>query len=568
MASNSDQSHNSPRGSLRLQPVIEGAPVTEYDESDESFLGPSADTTSEPFVLFLLTRRSHGKVLKEALSGLVASGALRLELISQAAPEALEQARERLGGIPMGFIADDEVTALDALSSGADEVLLWPPRDNAALYGFFDRTKLRASLRMGQARRNAAAAHSEKLASLGTLVAGVAHEINNPLTVIRFGLEACTTFVTPMLKVAHELQTWATQGAGASPEAIRKLSLQAETGSPPHEDEELLAEMLAATTSIANIVRDLRIFSRSDSTVEELRLIDPNEAIDHALRLVGRQVSSVALVERDFGRDLSQVLVPEGRLTQVLINILVNAAHAIEEVKRPLHRVRISTRSDGEFIAISVEDTGPGIAPTAIERIFDPFFTTKRAGHGTGLGLSISRSIMRSMGGDLLVESVHGSGATFVLLLPIPDPASTDARQSQVSLHESTRLPLGQRKSVLLVDDDNLILSAYARALSRSFEVVMAADGREAIELLESGSTPDIVVTELALPLVDGQELFHWLERERPELAQSMIFVTAEATAHRYRAFLDSAQSVVLLKPVTTTDLINALAGAEREPLS
>jgi len=102
--------------------------------------------------------------------------------------------------------------------------------------------------------------------------------------------------------------------------------------------------------------------------------------------------------------------------------VLVNALHAVREVERDSHRVRISVRADDEAVAIAVSDTGPGISPEHVERIFDPFFTTKRQSLGTGLGLSISRSIMRSLGGDLLVESIHGQGAEFVLLLPLPEP--------------------------------------------------------------------------------------------------------------------------------------------------
>lgn len=396
---------------------------------------PPRDAAHEnPLIVLLVPGQDSQEELSRVLSARLASDELRVELMSTPAADAISQARQEFGNVPIGLVTDDEVGALDALANGADEVLLWPPRDDFALVGFLERTKLRASLRVAQDRRNAAVAHAEKLASLGTLVAGVAHEINNPLTVLRFGLEACSTIFLPLNNVAKELNVWSQRGWGASPEQIRELSKQAETGASPQEDEQLLEEMLSATASIANIVKDLGVFSRANGAPGEAQLLDLNDTIDHALRLVGRQLSAVAHVERDYSRDLPQLKVPQGRLTQVLVNILVNAAHAVAEIERPLHRVRISSRSDGEFVAISVEDTGPGILPTAVERIFDPFFTTKRAGHGTGLGLSISRSIMHDLGGDLLVESVHQSGATFILLLPIPEEAPLTTHTSPAGI--------------------------------------------------------------------------------------------------------------------------------------
>ena len=120
------------------------------------------------------------------------------------------------------------------------------------------------------------------------------------------------------------------------------------------------------------------------------------EIVDHALRLVGRELFHHALLERDYAPDLPKLVVPRNRVTQVMVNVLINAAHAIREVERPAHRMRIRARADDEFVAIGVSDTGPGIPPESLGRIFDPFFTTKRQELGTGLGLPISRSILRA----------------------------------------------------------------------------------------------------------------------------------------------------------------------------
>jgi K+-sensing histidine kinase KdpD len=137
-----------------------------------------------------------------------------------------------------------------------------------------------------------------------------------------------------------------------------------------------------------------------------------------------------------------------------ITNILVNAAHALHEVERPVHRVRLVVRADDEAVAVSISDSGPGIAPEAIERIFDPFYTTKRKGRGTGLGLSISRSILHRLGGDLLVESLHGEGATFVALIPRPPEQELTAALACARGEPDARGAKAQRPSLLVVDND------------------------------------------------------------------------------------------------------------------
>ena len=407
----------------------------------------------------------------------------RTEVVRGTPTEVVPRVRQRVGGAPLGFVALDEVAALEALSLGADEVMVWPAADERVIHGFFDRIQLRASLRRGQERSRAAMVHSEKLSALGTLVAGVAHEINNPLMALQLSIEACLS--------------------------------SASSDAPRADGQELLREMLAASSAIASVVRDLRVFARADTDGDDAELLDANDVVEQALRLVGREISMVAHVERDYSRTLPRVVVPLGRLIQVLVNVLINAAHAINDVQRDGHRVRVATRADAEYVAISISDTGPGIASEALTHIFDPFFTTKRSGLGTGLGLSISRSLMRDLGGDLIVESVHGSGATFILLLPLPDRKTILAANLK-NRAVTVREPLRQRYSVLVVDEDERILKAYVRMLSTSCDVLTARDGQEAIDLLSSGSTPDALITELSLPDLDGRQLFEWLRRARP----------------------------------------------------
>jgi signal transduction histidine kinase/ActR/RegA family two-component response regulator len=478
-------------------------------------------------VWILVPSSAAGERIRVTLADRYATQHTSVELVQGAPNDVVPCIRQRVGGAPLGFVAIDEVAALEALSCGADEVMVWPALDERAIHGFFDRIRLRASLRKGQERSRASMVHAEKLSALGTLVAGIAHEINNPLMALQLSIEASMS--------------------------------NAANGTPRVDGRELLEEMLSASSAIASVVRDLRVFARADGDQEETRIIDTNDVVEQALRLVGREISTVGHIERDYSQALPRVVVPHGRLIQVLVNVLINAAHAINDVTREAHRVRVTTRADAEYVAISISDTGPGIASETLSHIFDPFFTTKRSGLGTGLGLSISRSLMRELGGDLIVESVHGSGATFIALVPLPDHATMRAAYLK-DREVGARQPLNKRYSLLVVDEDERILKAYVRMLSSSCDVLTARDGQEAIELLSSGSCPDALVTELSLPELDGEQLFEWLRRERPQLASRTVFVSAETTREEHRQFLEETGHRALTKPVSANQLWEALA--------
>jgi CheY-like chemotaxis protein len=224
-----------------------------------------------------------------------------------------------------------------------------------------------------------------------------------------------------------------------------------------------------------------------------------------------------------------------------------------------MHRVRISIRYDNEAIALSISDTGPGIASDVVERIFDPFFTTKRGDRetgGSGLGLSISRSILHDIGGDLIVESVHGAGATFIAVIP------TEGRR--VIRHSRFQAAIGStpgsgRSSVLVVEDEEALLRSLATALRQRFHVLLAADGQEAIDLLESGSTPDAILCDINMPVVNGFELYEWLLDNRPDLARHVVFITANATDEVASTFFARVEKPVLEKPVTRERLLSAI---------
>ena len=233
---------------------------------------------------------------------------------------------------------------------------------------------------------------ADKLAVIGQLAAGVAHEINNPTAAVRANLEWLRESLTPTFT-----------GRPAQPTSTE-------------ETDEVIVDSLETLQRITTIVKDLGTFSRKD---DELEAFDPLEAVEVALKMANHALRGRAAVVKDCA-PLPKVHGSRGRLQQVFLNLFVNAAHAMADVRDSRrNELRITARAMGELVMIEVADTGGGIPAETIGRIFDPFFTTKSAGQGTGLGLAISKDIMRRFGGDLAVESEVGVGTRFTLTLPV-----------------------------------------------------------------------------------------------------------------------------------------------------
>jgi signal transduction histidine kinase/CheY-like chemotaxis protein len=464
--------------------------------------------------------------------------------------ESLHEQRHTLGDAAYAVVVDNEPAAMEALQQGADEALVLDPVDETTIVRLVDRARARAQLRAEYAKHSANTAQAEKLKALGTLVAGVAHEVNNPLTAVLLSLEVIKNQIEPLFVGTKGLSELVARGTGATQTELRTLWDKSRSGARgPGPTQQLLTEMTSACESIAEIVRDLSIYARSGEH-EPPEVVELPVLIDKVLRLVGRDVTKRAIVERDYDRDVPPVLAPRTRLTQVLTNLLVNAGHAIQEIERDVHRVRVSLRADDESILISVSDTGIGITSDAIERIFDPFFTTKRETLGTGLGLSISRAIMRDLGGDLIVDSVHGDGATFVAWLPRPEPRSLRPRPESAPQSAPPR-----PHTVLVVEPDPRVLGALARFLRNKHEVLLATDGHEAEELFASGSTPDVVVADADALDSEGRPLVQWLLEQRPEL-EARLLVTHSRPRPADAAGDDERH---LSKPIKPSKLLKAI---------
>jgi signal transduction histidine kinase/CheY-like chemotaxis protein len=482
---------------------------------------------------------------------------LRVELAEGRQADAVKLWRAEVGGAPIGVACATHPAAIDAILAGADEAMVVD--DPTQYHDLVDRTLLRAKQRKEIERNQTAIAHADKLSALGTLVAGVAHEISNPLATIDLTAEILQAGFLPIQDAMEALERLVRQGRAGSPDELADLLERMKRGATLSELNGMLSDLAYASRAATSVVGDLKLFSRAHGD-EAAQLIHLSGFLDQVVRLVEPQIREFGVIERDYGPDLPAVIAPKARLAQVVMNVLINAAHAIQEITRDFHRVRLTTRADDEAVVISVSDTGPGISPDIMDQIFDPFFTTKREQLGTGLGLSISRAIMQSLGGDLLVDSIYGEGATFLITVPVPAKAAVqeaERRRRRVTPHQ-------HRLGILIVDEDPRLLRAYSRALSPLHNVIIATDGREAAELLSSGSEVDVVISELALPELDGKGLLEWLGGNRPELVQRTVFVTGHDQAHPYQRFLEESGREVLIKPVQRAKLMEAIERAAR----
>ncbi len=361
---------------------------------------------------------------------------------------------------------------------------------------------------------------SDRMVSVGTLAAGVAHEINNPLAAVVANLE-----------VLHRAFS-ANNGSGGRSWPVRNAEI-----------DEPLRDAREAAERVRQIVRDIKTMSRSDETRREP--LDVRRVLDVALRMASNEIRHRARTVKDYGA-VPPVDANEGRLGQVFLNLLVNAAQALPEGLADQNEVRVVTRTDGRGRAVvEIRDTGAGIPREVVPRIFDPFFTTKPVGEGTGLGLSICHRIVMESGGEIAVESAVGNGTTFRVTLP----ASRFETLPPAAPRSSVGQPASRRGCVLVVDDEPMIAAAVRRTLSLDHDVTAATSAKEALSRLISGERFDVILCDLMMPQMTGMDLHAELVRTAPEQAARVIFVTGGAFTPRARAFLDRVPNQRLEKP-------------------
>jgi PAS domain S-box-containing protein len=408
-----------------------------------------------------------------------------------------------------------EGKVVGALSIYAGERDAFGDANRALLGGLADDIGFALDMLTKDARRRDAEAQlllADRLASLGRLAAGIAHEINNPLTYTALNLE---------------LAQRSLRESGLPPSNVATLS-------------HALAEAYDGAERVRGIVRALATFGRGDE--ETVGALDIHRALDAAIRIAENKIRYRArLVTRYDATSL--VRGSELRLVQVFVNLLVNAADAIPEGNVDHHEIRVRTKSGaGDRVIVEVSDTGAGISPEIRARIFDPFFTTKSVGVGTGLGLAISHGIVTALGGEIAVESTPGEGATFRVTLL----ATTAAEETP---HPVSRIGPAKRPRarILVIDDERAIARVIAAALPEH-DVTIAGSGHDGVTLASSGSF-DCILSDMAMPDVSGPELYETLRADGRGIETRMVFMTGGVFAPRAAAFLEKVPNVCIEKP-------------------
>ena len=347
---------------------------------------------------------------------------------------------------------------------------------------------------------------SEKLAAIGQLMSGVAHELNNPLSAILL-------FVETLLQEART-----------------------------PEDEEALTHIRDQARRSRAIVRDL-LSSARGGDVQRVRT-NARQLIERTVRGLDLQIEDLGVkLELAFAASTPDIEADGPAIAQVLTNLVVNGAQAAGAGGS----VWLSTRNVGGRLDILVEDSGPGLSGEVMSRLFEPFFTTKPHGQGTGLGLAVSRGIIESHSGTLTAENISRRGARFTISLP--------ALADTIVVHEPPNAPAvvgGQHRHVLLIDDEASIRLALSRFFSRrGWTVHEAEDGAVGLERLVASDSPPfaIVISDLKMPGLSGIELHDRLAALRPDLLGRCVFSTGDAASSEVLSFIERSRCTVLQKP-------------------
>jgi signal transduction histidine kinase len=426
-----------------------------------------------------------------------------------------------------------EAGAVTAMKAGAQDYVL--KGDLTRLPVAVEREVREASVRAEQTRMREQLVISERMASAGTLAAGVAHEINNPLAIAMTNLEfLAETLVRVNAEVRDPAQARVPVAEWGGWSRIASL-------------DEPLRDAREALARLRDIVRDVKLFSRPQD--DKTDAVDVQRVIDSSSRMAWNEIRHRARLVKDY-QPVPLVNGNESRLGQVLLNLIVNGAQAIPEGQADRNELRVATRTkdDGQAI-VEVSDTGLGIQKEHLERIFDPFFTTKPVGVGTGLGLAICHRIVYELGGLIEVESELGKGTLFRLVLPA-------ARESQSVKASSVRPTTGHKTRVLVVDDEPAMGRALQRSLRDHMDVTVLTSAKDAIQRLAAGERFEVILSDVMMPEMSGMELYERLVRIAPEQAQRMIFVTGGAFTAAARDFLDRVPNPRIEKPVEATNLL------------
>jgi two-component system NtrC family sensor kinase len=353
---------------------------------------------------------------------------------------------------------------------------------------------------------------TSKLASIGELASGVAHELNNPLTSV-----------------------------------IGYAQLLIDNKNVPPEVKTDLDKVYQESQRAAKIVQNLLSFARQRKP--EKSYFDVNELVQRTLDLRSYELKTSNIgVYVNLEPVLPEIKADYHQMQQVILNILINAEQALAETRRR-GKITVTTSAVKDHVRISIADNGPGVPKENISRIFDPFFTTKEVGKGTGLGLSVCHGIVTAHVGNIYVESEKGKGADFIIELPIAVAEEPDVGEEAVVVENNLRYQRKASENILIIDDESGIRDVLTRVLSEvGYRTDSASDAKGALTKLTKNGY-DLCIIDLKLPRISGRRLYEIMKDKYPSSAEKVMFITGDTITPSTQNFLDSTGRPYLIKP-------------------
>jgi signal transduction histidine kinase len=450
---------------------------------------------------------------------------LDLTLPEARGAETIRRVRTALGDAAIVVLTSDDDPALSvlALREGAEDYLV---------KGSFGSDTLVRALRYAHERSELRRrlAHADRLAAVGKLAAGVAHEVANPAALALAAVE----------RLEHALLAPTTRGADDA--------------------RALVSHTRGALERIRDVVRELQGYARIDRG--RPGPVDLNDSVRRVVSLLSSSLRHSVRLEHRAGI-ITPIDADGGQVEQVLTNLIMNAAHAVETRGNADGRVVVSTEQRGSRVLLVVEDNGIGMSAEVQARIFEPFYTTRTPGGGTGLGLAIVLELARQNRAEIRCESALGRGARFELEWPASAERVAAAGDADVrGAAHGAAAPVTSRTTrarVLFVDDEPAIAEVYGALLGEQHDVTVALGGARALEELRSDKAFDVVVCDLMMPDVDGAAVYDHVRRERPELANRFVMCSGGLVTERARAFAARGAVKLLYKPVPTQHLLSTI---------
>lgn len=376
----------------------------------------------------------------------------------------------------------------------------------------------------------------EKMASVGLLTAGIAHEINNPLA-----------FVLPNFQ---QLEEWIEcQRTGIQHESIRHME----------DVKRLVSECRRGLDRIVRIIKQLRIFSHPSQ--QDLTPLELGPIVRSVFALVDQELHGRVSLVLD-SEEIFKVRANEDQLRQILLNLIINSAHSIPP-SRMDGKILVHFEPQGSYVIIQVTDNGCGIPAENLRRVFDPFFTTKPVGQGTGMGLAIVRDLITKMGGSIVLESKVDQGTCASLTLPAwSDPqvmcSLPPVKQPPTQPLMDQTIEKSQRISIVIIEDEISLLLPMRKMLAKEYDVLTFSDSLEGLRCLMDREPPDVIICDLNMPVMNGLELWRTVTAAKPYLAERFLFFTGGDSENLLGANQEATHRV-LEKPVSRSELVAAI---------